>query len=660
MIEPKRVLRALAEHWALLEPLCEHFDQGTLSLNELRTQLAAQQLDSTPQDITSLLDVWIRLDILIPVAKSPNRFELNAQIHDFLAYLRREHRLGLCLEIEAYLRHLERLAGYIQDAFEVRDGHDLARQLRLLDMRVRDVLKKLDNDEQALVAVAERAKTSDRQIPLRQRYAEVLATWDEYVEPMIDLVNADGAFEQGVRKVETVLLKMLSEQQRLGHLVDDDMLLRTHARILEMQTSAQLTLRHARELLLPLREEARRHNAVTRGAALALAAIRRKGIDAVPQAAMPLFTRPQSTFLGSASQVEAYVYALARFEPKPARFPKAHKTQKGEAPRAPRTVREMVDRCEEALPMPDLMTWLLEQEPDGATDELLYWFSRLSREKRFKRERLERREYHTHEHQVSLRSFALLSASDTAAENSASALLQVLQMHLDLSELSQLAPIFRELFKGYHVSRRDPELYAQLSNFQDQYRTLFKALGFELVCDTRGFYYFVPDMAAAAVNKTAQRLALFTFILVEHLADQGRDPIAVLDGGSLGREELPSLLEKYRDLFIQAEVQTVEELEEKIMRRMTQLGFAGEENGVYRFLPPMHRFLDVCLSVQQDRDLAASVHSVLPLPAPVLIDEAAEAKFLETDDPLDLSEFEEESEEDALARAIAEEQESDA
>ena len=217
-------------------------------------------------------------------------------------------------------------------------------------------------------------------------------------------------------------------------------------------------------------------------------------------------------------------------------------------------------------------------------------------------------------------------------------------MHLDLSELSHLAPIFRELFKGYHVSRRDPELYAQLSNFQDQYRALFKALGFELVCDTRGFYYFVPDtaIASAQVNKTAQRLALFTFILVEHLADQGRDPIAVLDGGSLGRDELPALLEKYRDLFVQAEVTTQDELEEKIMRRMTQLGFAGEENGIYRFLPPMHRFLDVCLSVQQDRDLAASLHSILPLPTPVLAG----------DDP----EVEEEDEEAALARAIAAEQ----
>lgn len=223
-------------------------------------------------------------------------------------------------------------------------------------------------------------------------------------------------------------------------------------------------------------------------------------------------------------------------------------------------------------------------------------------------------------------------------------------MHIDLTELSLLAPIFRELLKGFHISRREPELYAQLSNLQDAYRTLFKALGFELICDTRGFYYFVPEQMGAQVNKTAQRLALFTFIMVEHLADQGRDPLSVLDGGSLGRDELPALLEKYRDLFLQAEVQTQDELEEKILRRLTQLGFASEDNGIYRFLPPMHRFLDVCLAVQQDRDLAATLHSDLPLPAPELLDDDIDA--LTTLD-----------EEDELARAVAEErayQETDA
>ena len=123
---------------------------------------------------------------------------------------------------------------------------------------------------------------------------------------------------------------------------------------------------------------------------------------------MPLFTRPQSNFLGSASQVEAYVYALARFEAKPAHFPKASGSRKGGAPKAPKTAREMIERCEQALPLPDLMAWLLEQEPEGATDELLYWFSRLSRESRFQRERLERRQYLTRDHEVSLSSYALL------------------------------------------------------------------------------------------------------------------------------------------------------------------------------------------------------------------------------------------------------------
>lgn len=228
-------------------------------------------------------------------------------------------------------------------------------------------------------------------------------------------------------------------------------------------------------------------------------------------------------------------------------------------------------------------------------------------------------------------------------------------MNIDLKEMTQLAPIFRELFKGYHLSRSEPECYAQLSTMQDQYRALFKALGFELVCDPRGFYYFVPEQMGAQVNKTAQRLALFTFILVEHLADQGRDPLSVLDGGSIGRDELPALLEKYRDLFMQAEVTTHEELEEKVIRRLTQLGFAEDSNGVYRFLPPMHRFLDVCLAVQHDRDLAASLHSTdLELRAPVLLDDDSGDAIIpiETAEAVDAAD---ESEEDALARAMAEE-----
>ncbi|RMN51359.1 hypothetical protein ALQ59_05077, partial [Pseudomonas syringae pv. apii] len=43
--------------------------------------------------------------------------------------------------------------------------------------------------------------------------------------------------------------------------------------------------------------------------------------------------------------------------------------------------------------------------------------------------------------------------------------------------------------------------------------------------------------------------------------------------------------------------------------------------------------------------MAASLHSALPLPTPVLIDDDSDEKLLETDDPLDLAEFAEETEE---------------
>src|SRR5690606_18176711 len=158
-------------------------------------------------------------------------------------------------------------------------------------------------------------------------------------------------------------------------------------------------------------------------------------------------------------------------------------------------------------------------------------------------------------------------------------------MNIDLKEMTQLAAAFRDLFKGYHISRSEPECYAQLSSMQDQYRALFPALRFALVCHPRGFDYLVPEQIAPQVNKTAQRLALFTFILVEHLADQGRDPLSVLDGGSIGRDELPALLDKYRDLFLQAEVTTQDELGEKVIRRLTQLGFAADRNCVNRIQP---------------------------------------------------------------------------
>lgn len=89
------------------------------------------------------------------------------------------------------------------------------------------------------------------------------------------------------------------------------------------------------------------------------------------------------------------------------------------------------------------------------------------------------------------------------------------------------------------------------------------------------------------------------------------------------RDEPPPLLEKYKICSSRPKITSQDELEEKVMRRLTQLGFAGEENGVYRFLAPMHRFLDV--PAGRSRDLAAQpAQQPAALSPELVIDEAEE------------------------------------
>ena len=198
------------------------------------------------------------------------------------------------------------------------------------------MLKKLGNDEQALIG----GPSGPHQRPADswRSATEVLVTWDQYVEPMIQLVSADGAFEQGVRRVEQVLLRLLGEQQRLGHPWFDDDQAATHARILEM-TNAQADLRAPAELCCRCEGSAPAQRE-TRGAALAggdpaqgawMSCCRRR-CRCSPGRRAPSRHRPA---------VESYVFApLARFEPEAGAVPQVQRARaKSNGRRDQRTAR---------------------------------------------------------------------------------------------------------------------------------------------------------------------------------------------------------------------------------------------------------------------------------------------------------------------------------
>lgn len=170
---------------------------------------------------------------------------------------------------------------------------------------------------------------------------------------------------------------------------------------------------------------------------------------------------------------------------------------------------------------------------------------------------------------------------------------------LELPE--KLDEIFRELSRGRHLSGQDVDLFTALEKCPDDYVLVFRSLGFELVHDARGFYYFYGSSRGIAGN--VQRLALFVYILIDWLADSGESITEALAGKSFAIANLPHLAsDRYRGYLAHVDVDNAESITD-IVRTLDNFGFLRQMgNGSFRFLPPVHRIVDTCVASGLDTE----------------------------------------------------------
>jgi len=161
------------------------------------------------------------------------------------------------------------------------------------------------------------------------------------------------------------------------------------------------------------------------------------------------------------------------------------------------------------------------------------------------------------------------------------------------THLPALADIFHALRRGRHISAADGTLFTHLATHGEAYRTLLEDLGFVLKRHPRDFFYLEDS---ANFTEIAAKMALFFFILVEHLADRGLPIEETLMSSRFAIEAMPHLTgDRYRDLMREAEVTTTEQLL-NIITTLDRYGFIRRlPDDQFECLPPVYRFLDICL-----------------------------------------------------------------
>lgn len=169
-----------------------------------------------------------------------------------------------------------------------------------------------------------------------------------------------------------------------------------------------------------------------------------------------------------------------------------------------------------------------------------------------------------------------------------------------MNELPHLTNIFDRLKRGYHLGPDDEPEFSALCARPDDYGAYFSALGLTLVRHERDFFYFEPDNPETMPD-TLPRIAVFSFIVIDHAANQGRPIEEFIFGQNFLITALPHFtLDRYAALLRQVDVHDVSDLE-TLLNHMERIGWVKWVQGreEFRFLRPFHRVFSKCLEVAQ-------------------------------------------------------------
>jgi len=167
-----------------------------------------------------------------------------------------------------------------------------------------------------------------------------------------------------------------------------------------------------------------------------------------------------------------------------------------------------------------------------------------------------------------------------------------------MTDLPHLHQIFDRLKRGCHLGPEDePEFSALCGPRYDDYAAYFAALGLTLVRHEREFFYFEPDNPETVAD-TLPRIAVFSYIMVDHAANQGRSIEEFIFGQNFLLTALPHFaLDRYAALLRQVEMYEMSDVATLLnhMERIGWVKWVGEDE--FRFLRPFHRVFSKCLEI---------------------------------------------------------------
>src|SRR5580658_8622033 len=188
-VNPQSFFNFCASHAPLLRGLAER--GGEISEAEALRLIRAHPgaLEELPQT------VWRRLrelQILVPSEPGGELFFMAEPVARLLNYLFNEANPATPEMIRGYVYSLETTGQRLGRALDQEDLQAVKLAFEEISPTLRRIHADLHETQQALLAEVARYKTERSRVSVREKFRRIVHWMERYVEPMIDIVRADG------------------------------------------------------------------------------------------------------------------------------------------------------------------------------------------------------------------------------------------------------------------------------------------------------------------------------------------------------------------------------------------------------------------------------------------------------------------------------------
>lgn len=375
MQNPRSLVHAMYQHWEVLEQIVAA-SRSLLAFEpaELENVIRQAAPKYSEEDARLAIQQLLNSGVLQSLARS-SALQLNPIVLEFMRSVLHEHELSLSEVLKARIDGIRSANHQLAEAITQQQTDDMRRAAMQLSDIFRQIHQQLDQDRHAILNLADAAKRQDANIPLAQRYREVLAADAQYLQPMNEMLDSGlgGTFYPQLERAEQLLDQAVYQLESQGTLYTQRLAMRSISfQIKALRSFARLVLKQCVETIFPLREELRQHNRYSAAISALLGRVRKRGLGrSLPSDCLPVWQRDQPRRLQIHDGLLEIMQAAGEFQPVTLDFPADDLSLTTEDPLVLFDQAALQAALLHAVPIENVLLWLLEHYPQLSDQQRL-------------------------------------------------------------------------------------------------------------------------------------------------------------------------------------------------------------------------------------------------------------------------------------------------